>query len=108
MNFQNVPNDVQKLENLIDIIDRQIISAAIFNSENINISLFGFSDLENISEEQYAGDTLFYIITGSCTIKMPNENIDLTKGDIYKVNKNILHSIHADKGFKMMQITLKK
>ncbi len=108
MTFQNIPDRPHKLEDLIQIIDKQVLSAAIFNNDDINISIFGFADLENISEEQYAGDTLFYIITGTCTIKTKNDNLNLKAGDICKIEKNTLHEIHAENSFKMLQITLKK
>ncbi len=105
--FKNIPNDVVKLESLIDIIDKQIVSSSLFDAENINISVFSFADFENISEEQYRGETLFYVISGSCRIKIKEEYIDLAQGDIYKVGKNTLHAVHANEAFRMLQITLK-
>ncbi len=107
MKFKNIPNEVSKLENLIEIVDKQILSSNLFNDNNINISVFSFADLENISEEQYSGETLFYVITGSCKIKIADNYIELNKGDIYKVNANTLHEVHANEAFRMLQITLK-
>ncbi len=105
--FKNMPNNVTKLEALIDIVDKQIVSSNLFDADNINISVFSFADFENISEEQYSGETLFYVISGSCKIQIKDNYIDLAQGDIYKVGKNTLHAVHANEAFKMLQITLK-
>ncbi len=105
--FKNVPNDVVTLESLVNIVDKQIISSNLFDAENINISVFSFADFENISEEQYSGETLFYVISGSCRIKIKEEYVNLKQGDIYKVDKSTLHAVHANEAFRMLQITLK-
>ncbi len=107
MKFKNIPNTVVELESLIEIVDKQILSANIFDNESINISIFSFSDLENISEEQYSGEVLIYIISGTCNLKIKGKDISLKKGDVYKIKENTLHEIHANKAFKMLQITLK-
>ncbi len=107
MKFQNIPNHPILIDNLIEIVDKQVLSAALFDDKNINISIFSFADLENISEEQYGGEVLFYIISGSCRIKLKDSEVTLTKGQVYKVKPNTLHEIHGKEPFKMLQITIK-
>ncbi len=107
MIFKNIPNEAIKLSDLIEIEDKQIVSSNLFDSNDINITVFSFADLENISEESYSGETLFYVIQGNCFIKIGEEKITLAEGDIYKLAKETLHEVHALEPFKMLQISLK-
>ncbi len=108
MTFKNLPDKPIQVNDFIEVVDKQILSSSILDTEEINISLFSFADLENISEEKYSGDVLFYVVSGSCFIQIKDTRIHLTAGDLYKVNADTLHEIHANEPFRMMQITLKK
>ncbi len=107
MKFQNIPSEPILMKDLIEIVDKQVLSAGLFDDENINISVFGFADLENISEEKYGGEVLFYIIQGSCRIKFKDSEVSLNQGEVYKVKPDTLHEIHANEPFKMLQMTIK-
>ncbi len=107
MIFKNISDKPIAINELAEIVDKQILSTSILDNEDINISFFSFADLENISEEQYSGDVLFYVISGSCFIKIKEAETHLKTGDLLKVQAGTLHEVHAKEPFRMMQITLK-
>ncbi len=108
MKFKNLPCHAIKLEKLIDIEANQVVSSSLLDSDEINISIFSFADLEQINEESYTGETLYYIISGSVIIRQDNKEHKLEHGDVLKIEENTLHEIEAVNPFKMIQITLKE
>ncbi|SMB85068.1 Mannose-6-phosphate isomerase, cupin superfamily [Desulfonispora thiosulfatigenes DSM 11270] len=105
--LRNLPQDMPKLlAELISPKKNQIISMALAQSEHLQITLLTFADNENVSEEEYFGDTMYYIVEGEAIITQGENVHHLKAGDVFMVPAHVLHEIAAKGAFKVLQITV--
>ena len=64
------------------------------------------SDNEGISEEEYFGDTLYYVLEGKMSIGINGKTYELKQGECMAVKAKTAHAIGSKTAFKVMQITL--
>ena len=62
--LKNVPTEPAMLAELINAKENQVVSMALSKRDDVTISVFSFSDNEGVSEEEYFGDTLYYVLEG--------------------------------------------
>lgn len=107
--IKNLPiGKPEKLKELIKIKKNQVISKSLSASEHVNMTLLSFSDQEDISEEKYFGDTMYYIVEGTTYLKQGATATILEAGDVVSVAANTLHGIGGKGSFKVLQITVNK
>lgn len=105
--IKNIPiGKPEKLKDLIKIKKNQILSKSLISNESVRLTLLSFSDQEDISEEKYSGDTMYYIVEGTTFLKQDNKLINLDVGDVVSVPANTLHGIGGKNSFKVLQITV--
>ena len=106
-NLKNLPEDIpQKLADMITPRQNQIVSMALSKSDNVSVSLFTFANEETVSEEEYFGDTMYYIVEGETYITKGINKTILKTGEIIKVPAHTLHAIGGIGEFKVLQITI--
>lgn len=103
--LRNLPIDSpEPLKSLISPKANQIVSMALSSDENIHMNLFTFAEKETVSEEEYFGDAMYYMVEGETYIKQ-GERVDTLKaGDVFLVPANTLHAIGGKGSFKVLQI----
>lgn len=107
--LRNLPQESpESLASLITLKENQIISMALSKSDHVQIALFAFADNEDVTEEEYFGDTMYYIIEGEAFITMDGKQIDLKTGDVFSVPAHKLHAISGKGAFKVLHITIKE
>ena len=105
--LRNLPLDEpQFLADLITPKKNQIVSMALSQSDHFNISLFTFDDKETVSEEEYFGDTMYYVIEGETLIQMKGREVHVKAGQVFSVPAHTLHAIGGKESFKVLQITV--
>lgn len=105
--FKNLPIEhPQTFANLITPKANQIVSMALTNSEHFQISVFTFADKETVSEEEYFGDTMYFVLEGETFITQGNRIHSLNSGDVLQIPAHTLHSIGGKGAFKVLQITV--
>lgn len=105
--LRNLPTDKpEALKELISPKEKQIISMALASNEHIQMSIFTFADKETVSEGQYLGDTMYYILEGETYIKQGEKTNHLKTGDVLLIPGNTLHSIGGMGAFKVLKITV--
>lgn len=102
--LKNIPELPTPLQALIPIQPGQIISMALSKNEKVSITLFGIAQGESISEEEYAKDTMYYILEGKATLSFHTEKHTLNTGDCIAVPAGRIHAIDALGALKMLQI----
>ncbi len=108
-NLRNLPTEIpMQMASLITPKKNQIISMALANSEHLQMSLFTFADKETVSEEEYFGDTMYFILEGETQINQNGKEYLLNTGDTFMVPAHTLHAIGGKGAFKVLQITLNK
>lgn len=108
MGLRNLPTDqAVQLRDLITCKPHQISSMGLttFGSP-IDITLLAFAEGEDVSEEAYGGDTLYYLVEGTATIQLPDREVAMQTGDVYMVPAHVLNAVHSKGDFKMLQISL--
>ncbi len=96
----------QQLAALIEPRANQVVSMALANSEHVHINLFSFADGEMVSEEEYSGATLYYLLEGETIISREGRKYRLQAGDVLAVPGHVLHAVGGLAAFRMLQITI--
>ena len=104
--LKNVPTEPTLLTELINAKKNQVVSMALSKRDDVTVSVFSFSDNEGVSEEEYFGDTLYYVLKGKMSISINEKTYELKQGECMAVEAKTSHAIGSKTAFKVMQITL--
>lgn len=107
--LKNLPTEEPKnLSSLLTPKQNQIVSMALSDSEDFQLSVLTFADQETVSEEEYFGDTMYFVLEGETFVTLGEKSHLLKTGDVFKVNAHVLHAIGGKGKFKVMQLTVKE
>ena len=105
--LRNLPVDhIECLSGMIDIRPGRVVSMALSRSEHCQMTLLAFADGESVSQEQYFGDTMYYVLEGEMPLVIDETEYLLHAGDCMSVPAGVFHAIGGDKPFKLLQITV--
>lgn len=106
--LRNLPTDQgAKLGELIEIRPGRVVSMALSRSEGCQMTLLAFSAGESVSEEQYWGDTFYYVLEGEMPLETAAGCRVLRTGECMAVPVGTLHAIGGEGPFKLLQITVR-
>ena len=72
MPLRNLPTDVAtSLAQMIDIRPGQVSSMALTRNAGFDLTLLAFAPGESVSEEEYFGDVLYYLVEGAACVVLP-------------------------------------
>lgn len=83
--LKNVPTEPTLLTELINAKKNQVVSMALSKRDDVTVSVFSFSDNEGVSEEEYFGDTLYYVLEGEMSISINEKTYKLKQGECMAV-----------------------
>ena len=105
--LRNLPvENPQALKDMIEIQPGRVVSMSLSKSDSFMMSLFAFADGESVSEEQYFGDTLYYVLEGQMPIQLEGREVCIHEGQCYMIPAGIPHAIGGTEPFKLLQITV--
>lgn len=105
--LRNLPQEVpQNLADLIAFKNNQVVSMGLSKSDHMQISIFSFDGKENVSEEEYFGDTMYYILEGETCVTKDDKEYLIKAGEVFYVPAHTLHAIGGIGSFKLLQITV--
>ncbi len=107
MPLRNVPTDAAaSLAQLIDIRPGQVSSMTLTRNAGFDLVLLAFAPGESVSEEEYFGDTLYYLIEGAACVVLPDGRITLEAGQVLRVPAHVEHAVEgaSGEGFKLLQL----
>ncbi len=96
----------EQLVALIEPKANQIVSMALSNADHVQVTLFCFADGEMVSEEEYPGATMYYLLEGTTKITRNGRDFILGTGDTLCVPAQVLHTVGGLSAFRMLQITI--
>ncbi len=96
----------EQLAALVEPEPHQVVSMALSTSEHVHINLFSFADGEMVSEEEYSGATIYYLLEGETLITRDGRKDRLRAGDVLAVPGHVLHAVGGLAAFRMLQITI--
>ncbi|MDO4290818.1 MAG: cupin domain-containing protein [Eggerthellaceae bacterium] len=109
MPLRNLPEETAaSLAGLIEARPGQVSSCALTRDAGFDMTLLAFAPGESVSEEEYFGDTLYYVVEGAAAVALPERTVRVGAGEVLKVPAHVLHAVEgADgAGFKLLQVTL--
>lgn len=106
--LKNVPENPTSLSSLIEYKKGRVISMSLTRSEDFQMMLMAVADGEEVTSEQYPGDTIYYVLDGIMPLEMEKETHILKTGDCMAIQASIPHAIGGMGCFKILQITISK
>ncbi len=105
--LRNLPTEAaEAIAEMISVRKNQVISMALTKESGIQMTLLAFAEGENVSEEQYFGDTLYYVLEGTAVICRKEKEITVKTGEVLMVPAGVVHAVRGKGAFKLLQITL--
>lgn len=108
MPFRNIPTDAAApLAQLIDTHSGQVSSMALTRNAGFDLTLLAFAPGESVSEEEYFGDTLYYVLEGAACVVLPDARVTLRAGEVLRVPAYVEHAVEGadERGFKLLQLS---
>ena len=91
---------------MIHIQPGRVVSMSLSKSDHCLMTLFAFADGESVSEEQYFGDTLYYVLEGVMPVSLEGREVRIGAGQCFMVPATVPHAIGGTEPFKLLQITI--
>ena len=104
--LKNLPESPKALAGLIDIRKGRVVSMSISRSEKCSMMLMAVSNGEEVTAEQYPGDTLYYVLEGIMPLSRDGQTFQMSAGEIIAVPRDVPHAIGGAGDFKVLQIIL--
>lgn len=105
--LRNLPTEAAAaLTDLISVRKNQVVSMALTRGGGTSMTLLAFAEGEDVSEEQYFGDTLYYVAEGEAVVRREGTDIPVRAGQVLMVPAGTLHEVRGKGAFKILQITL--
>lgn len=109
MPLRNLPVDkAAPLAQLLSIKPGQVSSMGLAKDTPLDMTLLAFAAKESVSEEEYFGDTLYYVLEGAAVVVFPEDKKVVRTGEVLMVPAHTEHAVEGLEGgaFKLLQITL--
>ena len=104
--LKNLPLEPAALASLITVRKGRVISMSLSRSESCQMMLMAVSNGEEVTAEQYPGDTFYYVLEGMMPILTDGVRQELRAGDIIAVPEGKEHAIGGAGDFKILQVIL--
>ena len=108
MGLRNLPTqEAAQLASLIACRPHQVSSMGLASFDApVDMTMLAFSAGEEVSEEAYEGDTLYYLVEGQAEVDLPDRTVRMRTGDVLMVPRGTLNAVRSVGDFKVLQITL--
>ncbi len=109
MGLRNLPCDKATcLSDLIEARPGQVSSMSLASAHGIAATLLAFSAGESVSEEAYAGDTLYQCVDGRMVLLLSAGRVEVAAGQVLCVPAGTMHAVESADGgsFKVLQLTV--
>ena len=97
-----------KLADLLDYAPESIVSRIILKNEAGNITLFSFSEGQELSEHTAPYDAVVQVIDGRARLIIGGNDVAVDTGEIAIMPADVPHAVYADQKFKMILTMIKK
>lgn len=101
--IKNIPHrQIMLLADQIDTLQGQIVSKTLCQNDAVSVTLFAFSQGEEISTHASEGDAMVNVLQGTAKITVGEEEFICTQGQSLVMTSRIPHSVYAQEDFKML------
>lgn len=106
--LKHLPEEPQDLKELIELEPGQVISMSLSRVENCQMMVMSVSQGEEVTQEEYPGDTLYYVLEGCMPLHRDGKTFLMQAGQVAAVPRGVAHAIGGAGDFKILQIILTK
>jgi len=93
--------EIFKLKDLIEYQEEAIVNLDIASNDQTKFVLMAFDAGTSLDPHRAPGDALVFALEGSAEIGYEEDNFVISEGDVFRFDKNGLHSVKALTNFKM-------
>jgi quercetin dioxygenase-like cupin family protein len=101
-NTEDIMGKALKLDELIAYQEGSIVSRQIIKKDTGNLTLFAFDAGQEVSEHTAPFDAMVQIIDGEAIVNLAGETHTLKVGEGIIMPADSVHSLKAEKQFKML------
>ncbi len=98
--------EVLKLKDEVSYQDGQIVSKTLVQNTAVSITLFAFSQGEEISTHESGGDAFVTCIDGKGRVTIDGTEYILTEGDSIVMPAKHPHAVYGEENFKMLLVVV--
>ena len=98
--------EVLKLKDDVSYQDGQIVSKTLVQNTAVSITLFAFSQGEEISTHESGGDAFVTCIDGKGRVTIDGTEYILTEGDSIVMPAKHPHAVYGEENFKMLLVVV--
>lgn len=103
--YKNIEKQAKlELKDLVEYQSGQVVSKTLVQNELVSMTLFSFDAGEEISSHSAKGDAMVTVLEGIGRFIVNGEEYILEAGQTLVMPKDLPHSVHADKRFKMQLV----
>jgi len=95
------PETAQKLDELVQYSEGQIVSRTLAQNKAVSLTLFAFAQGEEISTHASHGDAMITVLDGEGEITIGTKTHLVCRGESILMPANIPHAVKAKTNFKM-------
>jgi quercetin dioxygenase-like cupin family protein len=96
------------LMGLVDYEQGRVVSRTLAAKPHVNITLFAFDKGEEISAHTSPGDAMIQVLDGEAQIRIGDEKLSASAGEVVVMPANVPHSVTAASRFKMLLTVVKQ
>lgn len=95
-------------DSLVSCKEGQIETVTMAQKKGVGVTAFAFGKGEGVGPHAAKGDALIYIHQGVATVKIGDEVMEATKGQLVIMPANIQHQVTAKEDMKMLLVVVKE
>lgn len=95
------------LSSLVNYVEGSTVSRILAKTGGGNITLFAFSEGQDLSKHKASFDAYVQIIEGEAVITIDDKPFEMKTGEVIIMPANIPHAVSAKSDFKMLLVMLK-
>ncbi|MBU5307008.1 cupin domain-containing protein [Clostridioides mangenotii] len=95
-------------DSLVSCKEGQIETVTMAQKKGVGVTALAFGQGEGVGPHAAKGDALIYIHQGVATVKIGEETIEATKGQLVIMPANTPHQVTAKEDMKMLLVVVKE
>lgn len=101
------PAKAVRLEDLVEYVERSVVSRTIAKTEGGTVTLFAFDKGQGLSEHSAPFDALVQVLDGRAELSIGDSVVTAAAGDAVLMPAKVPHAVRATERFKMLLLMLR-
>ncbi len=98
--------EVLKLKDMVEYRSGEVVSRTLAQSDAVSVTLFAFSEGEEISTHESGGDAMVTCLDGTGRITIDGKEYFLSERESIVMPAKHPHAVYGEKDFKMLLVVV--